>query len=446
MAYKLFFTFFILLILSPLQANSLILNECYEKNIYKGNILNDVKDYSGAVVFYKNAYQCAKERKQKISSLASLSAAEFSKGNKDLSKNYLLILLDLSPNNKWAEKFASDKNISLVESKADDELISENSGGIYFKRNKETALLDLPQSIYVKGVISKDMLINLKKTISSNNIKSAIVYFDSPGGDLLAGMGIGRLIRNYGFSTGISVNASVSEYRESSCFSACVLAYSGGVYRSLSSGGRVGVHRFSKELSSKNDLDLAQVVSAKIIKYLLDMGIDVQLFDRMSNTSKDSIDIISKKDASILKLVNSNGEQKSWTIESLKGKGILYLKGVQRTWRGVGKLLFTCDSKDLIYATAMYSKGNIIPSGEFILEIDNKKFDIDGEIMTDKDNYIVIFKPSIEQYKLISRGSKVSFSILALNPDFFYGFSLAVNKENSLVSDYMGRCIRLSDK
>ena len=66
------------------------------------------------------------------------------------------------------------------------------------------------------------------------NIERAVVVFDSNGGNLAAGIGIGRAIRLQEYSTSVSDNGT--------CASACALAWLGGVQRFLPSSARVGFH------------------------------------------------------------------------------------------------------------------------------------------------------------------------------------------------------------
>lgn len=424
-------------------------NTCYKENIDLGNQLHDSSEFLKSIAFYTNAYDCAKSRGEKIASLASLSAAEFNLGNKASSRVHLINLLTISPKNKWAREFAKKNGINF--SKATDPVLSSSQNkkpisNVYLEQSRELKLLGLPQSVFIKGEITKQTVMQFVNTITKNDVTSATVYLDSPGGDLLAGIAIGKLIRKWGFSTGVMPRNLPEGMDNGICYSACVLIYSGGVYRSLSPKSKIGVHRFSRDTTTKSDLDLAQVLSSRIIKYLVEMGIDVGLFERMSNTGKNRIDVISLQDALRLKLVNNGKLQQSWSIESLEGKGVLYLKGVQQTWRGVGKLLFTCDSKDLIYATAMYSKGSLIPSGKYLLKTDKTEHDISGQILSNQSFYIVVFKPTLEQYEAIAQASTIGFSILAMNPDLFYGFDLDITQRKTLIGDYMKRCIRLMRK
>lgn len=68
-------------------------------------------------------------------------------------------------------------------------------------------------------------------------ISSAVVLLDGPGGNLLAGIGIGKAIRLRGLDTLVGPNGS--------CFSACALAWLGGRNRFLDRSGALGFHAAS---------------------------------------------------------------------------------------------------------------------------------------------------------------------------------------------------------
>ena len=77
------------------------------------------------------------------------------------------------------------------------------------------------------------------------------VQFFSPGGSLLEGMKIGRLIRGQMLATRITAGAA--------CASACNFMFFGGTVRAIEPGGRFGVHMFSTNHAEALMQDLANV-------------------------------------------------------------------------------------------------------------------------------------------------------------------------------------------
>lgn len=124
-----------------------------------------------------------------------------------------------------------------------------------------------------------------------------IVAMDSPGGNLWEGIEIGTFIREMGVKTQVQKFAphtgEASEFDWSpvmpggGCFSACALAFMGGVEREISEDAEIGFHQFS----SRTDDDAgsamvrAQSVSAVLSSYLRSMGAAPELFEMMSMTA-----------------------------------------------------------------------------------------------------------------------------------------------------------------
>lgn len=99
-----------------------------------------------------------------------------------------------------------------------------------------------------------------------------LVTFDSPGGNINTAIRLGRLIRASKLNT--------VQIRKMECASACSLAFVGGVLRSADPGS-IGVHRssFTPDATMSRDDAVAgiQAITAEIISYLSEMGVDPKL-------------------------------------------------------------------------------------------------------------------------------------------------------------------------
>ena len=71
------------------------------------------------------------------------------------------------------------------------------------------------------------------------------LVLDSPGGEVMSSLRMGKLIREAGLDTSVGVyEASTGVFkRGGECASACVYVFLGGVRRSVGEGARVGVHQ-----------------------------------------------------------------------------------------------------------------------------------------------------------------------------------------------------------
>lgn len=110
----------------------------------------------------------------------------------------------------------------------------------------------------------------LAREVSSSGAK--IVSFDSDGGNVVSAIAYGRLIRSLGLST--------FQLRATQCASACALAFVGGVIRQADPGA-IGVHQTSFSSDAVLDGHTAaaaiQQMTAQIMTYLLEMGVDPKL-------------------------------------------------------------------------------------------------------------------------------------------------------------------------
>ena len=123
--------------------------------------------------------------------------------------------------------------------------------------------------VYLDGQVEIDTPAKVLATLVVQGVHGGQVYLNSPGGNLFAGMELGRLLRKEGFDTTVGKEGSAKyDSQPGGCYSACVLAYLGGYFRYSKKGSQLGVHRFSTPISKSTDLDTAQITSAAITNYL----------------------------------------------------------------------------------------------------------------------------------------------------------------------------------
>lgn len=138
-----------------------------------------------------------------------------------------------------------------------------------------------------KLLAEKKRLDGALKKLLKNPVRIGKIHFDSPGGDLFEAMKIGRIIRDGLMATQVT--------RDSSCYSACVIAFIGGVIRIPV--GPVGIHSFySKELIGPSEFaSVSQrydAVSLQVEQYLRAMRIPVALLDEMKSIPHYNIQVL----------------------------------------------------------------------------------------------------------------------------------------------------------
>lgn len=91
------------------------------------------------------------------------------------------------------------------------------------------------------------------------------VTFHSPGGNLLAGIVFGKIIRR------LKIDTHVGE--ASNCASACALAFLGGWSRKVTHDGKIGNHQISHSVSDTGSIETTQELLAAIAEYHGEMNV-----------------------------------------------------------------------------------------------------------------------------------------------------------------------------
>jgi hypothetical protein len=136
-------------------------------------------------------------------------------------------------------------------------------------------------SVYLDGTIDPDAPRRFAQLVADGRIPlGSNVYLNSPGGDLEAGLRLGRLFRASQTQTWVAAQPDGNGKQGSAyCASACAYAYLGGKFRiAPSSTEHYGVHQFYVPGTSVGDVSKIEQVSADIVQFLRDMGIDPGLF------------------------------------------------------------------------------------------------------------------------------------------------------------------------
>jgi hypothetical protein len=174
-----------------------------------------------------------------------------------------------------------------------------------------------------------------------------VVYIDSTGGDLEAGIGIGRQIRHYGLWT--DVGSYVLEQTDPSkplvprkraqgrCMSAATMVYLGGRLRFFSEGSRFGVHRFSFKNPLPEHIGESQKLSAKIASYVSDSGVSPEFLELSSATDAKEINLISEQQLKKLGIITGGQTDVEWTVQA-RGS-MMYVRGERDSIYGRHKVM-----------------------------------------------------------------------------------------------------------
>jgi hypothetical protein len=204
------------------------------------------------------------------------------------------------------------------------------------------------RSINAFGKIENDDAENFFKFLESvQPPPRTCVYINSTGGDVDAAIVIGAFIRERWLLT--SVGSYVLYPGEQSqpivrrelisgkCLSAATLMYLGGRLRYLPDGSSFGVHRFSYKNPAPDNFEHSQMLSAKIARYIAEMGITAEFLELSSSVASNDLKIIDIGQLDRLGIVTGGQTAVSWSVQA--GGGALYVRGERDSLFGHHKVI-----------------------------------------------------------------------------------------------------------
>lgn len=307
-----------------------------------------------------------------------------------------------------------------------------------------------PAEIYVSGEMTPALPGEFLTLLQQHSVTTGTVYFDSDGGDVMTGMELGDIIRNAGFNTSIGkIGTRYGQAGVGRCQSSCVLSYLGGYFRFAPPGSVFGIHRFYKQTSGQLDLDVGQVLSAAITSYLIRMGADPALFERMVQVGRGRMQQLSLVDAAALNVVNDGILPATWTIEGKGGK--VYLRGEQEAWIGTGKIFLHCGRSGVMELSALYDAGVNTPiiansTRNYSVRVDKRFVGLDAQDMVSplsvQNGYLVAtFRISPPLAQTLAGASQIGFGFHPDSATTFYGFLINAANDTETIQSFTTHCL-----
>lgn len=126
-------------------------------------------------------------------------------------------------------------------------------------------------------------------------LRGGWLFVNSPGGSLLEGLALGRLVRQFGMNVRVaattqfedeSAGRDLQTYEGGICASACVFILMGGLEREVHDDSRVGIHQFNtsgdRSVREQDALSSAQSVVAELSSYAASMGVSPSIISMAS--------------------------------------------------------------------------------------------------------------------------------------------------------------------
>jgi hypothetical protein len=146
------------------------------------------------------------------------------------------------------------------------------------------------------------------------------VLFNSIDGDLNSGIKLGQTLRKKRFNARIGrtkFNKTTLTEIDGQCYSACLLAFAGGVNRRIDPNDQLGIYALRSNAKTVNENDMRAAVGG-LGGYFDQMGIDRRLVDQMLQIKGTSVSLISLSNAKLLNLDNSSSATTyPWRLQAL---------------------------------------------------------------------------------------------------------------------------------
>jgi hypothetical protein len=127
------------------------------------------------------------------------------------------------------------------------------------------------------------------------------VVLNSPGGSVNDALAMGHLIRDKKFATEVEAG----KY----CASSCPLVFAGGLERRAGANAAIGVHQVaalgSANAAPRDEMDVAQRISARCQRYLGEMGINLQVWVHAMETPHDRLFVFKPDELKALNIVTA---------------------------------------------------------------------------------------------------------------------------------------------
>ena len=222
--------------------------------------------------------------------------------------------------------------------------------------------------IFADGFFCPDTDQKFQQFLTQNPPKApnTIVVLNSGGGNLGAGLRMGRVIRQQKMWTQVgaqlplmipqneNIAAQTVPYLAEltsppfagECASACTFTFMGGVSRTIGYGSNYGVHQFELDTQAPgaNPQADAQITSAQLVAYLTEMGISPNYMMDMVQKQGNDVANLTMKELQQLNIVTPRWQSK-WLITPLNDNSGFYLNGTTTDRWGTHEIAFVCPPK-----------------------------------------------------------------------------------------------------
>ena len=202
--------------------------------------------------------------------------------------------------------------------------------------------------VQATGTITEDTPDEFERVLKSDEASySKDLHLHSLGGNLMAGLRLGEMIRKAGMNTMVGRSiplegiTNIFSYDSATCASACAYAFLGGVTRDYGDRDFFGLHRFGVDGKAISGDD-AQVISSIISAYIQRMGIDQAVLRAAASAPfENGVYRLPVALAKRMRVISGQSGETTFNVEDVDGRTVIRFEFNKRERRYAGSLM--CD-------------------------------------------------------------------------------------------------------
>lgn len=333
-------------------------------------------------------------------------------------------------------------------------LQGQASGDLSFQVNNDRLTLQVTKvpQVYIYGTIDANAPARFEAMMSSGKIPNGSdIYLNSTGGDIQAGIALGRLFRSGSMVTHLGtprpkLRSASSVVKTAICSDACAYAYLGGLYRWTPTGSdRIGFPMHYVADPNPGATSQTPQASDNVIAYLKDMGINPSVLAQSSSAAGNGEVWLNADQMLATGLANNGRLFLSATYRLESGAPFLELKQTDRN--GEHRITMLC-KRGNIDLTA-YSTVGAVQARQVVSRGVHPYFELNQKellpqqttsITLDNDAFVLHRTYPANQLVAIVRAHALGAWVADRNSAFRYGFAYEVTGVRQSLQLFYDNC------
>jgi hypothetical protein len=333
-------------------------------------------------------------------------------------------------------------------------LQGQASGELSIQVNDDRLTLQVAKvpQVYIYGTIDANAPNRFEAMTKSGKIPNGSdIYLNSTGGDISAGIALGRMFRSASMVTHLGtprpkLRAASSVVKTAICSDACAYAYLGGLYRWAPAGSdRIGFPMHYIADPKPGDANQTAQAPDEVASYLQDMGINAKMLAQSSSATGNGEVWLSADQMLATGLANNGRLFLSATYRLESGAPFLELKQIDRN--GEHRITMLCKRGNIelaAYSTvgALQARQVVARGIRSYFELNQKELLPEQTTSLTLDNDTVVLNRTYpaNQLTTIVRAQALGAWVTDRNSAFRYGFAYEVTGVRESLQRFYDNC------